>query len=287
MNIIAIDLGATNTRIALVDGRSGAVMQRHKIASTRSEYETSVQKIAHAVSGFPKAPIGIAVAGQLNEQRTIVKHAPNLDWHHVSLAEDLAKLTKRDVTLENDVRAAALGELRYGGLRDTKTTGLLVFWGSGIGGAVTHAGELVRGAHNLAGEIGHVPYSTKGPRCACGKRGCYEAYAGGHVLDRAARKLGLPNAAALPKERLGKATAITAQLIGCLAVALDPERIVLGGGLGLAHFNALASMVQGHKLPVHPGKLDVRKTPLGDDAGLLGAAAGAYLAKTSRKKRVD
>lgn len=167
VNIIAIDLGATNTRIALVDARSGAVMQRHKIASTRSEYESSVQKIAHAVSEFPKAPIGIAVAGQLNEQRTIIKHAPNLDWHNVSLADDLAKSTKREVTLENDVRAAALGELRYGGLRDTKATGLLVFWGSGIGGAVTHAGELVRGAHNLAGEVGHMPYSVKGPRCAC------------------------------------------------------------------------------------------------------------------------
>lgn len=270
---IAIDLGATNTRIAWVALGSGRRTRAQRIPSIVNNYQASLRIIADAVATYPDGPIGICVAGQLDKRQRVVLHAPNLQWRDVALARDLEKLTGRVVVLENDVRSAALGELRYGALRRTKSVGLVVFWGSGIGGAITLGRDLVRGFNHLAGEIGHVPLTSHGVACACGKTGCFEAYAGGHVLDQQARKRGLKSAKSLDDSTRAKAVALVGQLVGGLCVALDPECVVVGGGLGLAHLAGLKAEIATHLLTVHPGKLNVVATPLGDDAGMLGAVA--------------
>ena len=187
-------------------------------------------------------PVGLAVAGQLSPHGDKVLLAPNLKWSKVSLARDVAKKLGVRVQVENDVRAAARGELRFGALRGANT-GLCVFWGSGIGGAIVAHGQVVRGARALAGEIGHLTYKAGGKLCACGKRGCYEAYCGGHVLDRAAHRMNKAwhraadlSAGARSDVRaaavMETAKQVAGQLVGCLVTALDPDRVVIGGGLG-------------------------------------------------------
>ena len=281
--VLAIDLGATNTRLALVNGKTGRIFDKRRLASQAGDYAATLRELSSAIATCPKIPVGVAVAGQLDQKRQVVCHAPNLKWHQVALARDLARLTGRKVVLENDVRAAARGELRFGALRKVAGTGVCFFWGSGIGGAVTHAGKIDYGAANLAGEIGHVPYRSRGTLCACGKHGCYEAYAGGHVLDRKARRLGLADARELSASARGGlvlrgAVEVAAQLIGCLGIALDPGCIVVGGSLGVAHFAELSAGANAQRLPVRTLPWLIVPTPLGDDAGLLGVAAAAAAA---------
>jgi glucokinase len=287
MLAIGCDLGATHMRVALIDVAKGRIVARRKQASRVGEYALTMKALANEIIELQKlakgpCTVGVAVAGQLDAQRERVILAPNLAWSRAPLVRDLRERVGAVVRMENDVRAAARGEAGFGALRGQRGTAFCVYWGSGVGGAIVLDGEVVPGALALAGEIGHLTYRAGGRACPCGKRGCIEAYSGGHVLDRAARRMKLANGAALTRAArngdaraaavMTQAKAAVGQLIGNLTTALDPSCVVVGGSIGLSLFRELRPYVTPHLLPARSRALTLVRGELGDDAGLFGAA---------------
>ncbi|MGW2014640.1 ROK family transcriptional regulator [Streptomyces sp. NPDC001927] len=188
-------------------------------------------------------PAGVRLALPGLVSSGTVQQAPNLGWNRVpadrlfgeALAERWPGQGELPVTSDNEANAAALAELWFGALGDVRT--FLYLTGEiGVGGAIVVDGELLRGAHGFAGEIGHLPVDADGPLCRCGSRGCLEQYAGQSALLRAAGVAGveeLARAADAGEPRAVAAVEEAGRMLG-LALSgavnlLDPEAVVLGG----------------------------------------------------------
>ncbi len=194
-------------------------------------------------------PVGAALALPGLVSGGSVRQAPNLGWNEVPAQELFADALTAlrpghpalPVASENEANLAALAELWFGGLDDVRS--FLYLTGEiGVGGALVLNGELLRGAHGFAGEIGHVVVDPAGPECRCGSRGCLEQYAGQAALLRAAGVEDLGGASGvLELERRAEAgdpravaaVAEAGQMLGRVlsgAVNLiDPDAVVLGG----------------------------------------------------------
>ena len=180
--------------------------------------------------------------------------APNIGWRDLDVAESLAQKLKVPVRVENDVKAAALAEHLFGASRDIADF-VYVMGRSGIGGGLYLMGELYRGPHGLAGEIGHMKIVPGGRACGCGGQGCFEAYVSEKAIlsDLAARGHGARDVASVREAcEAGDpvARAVLAEAGRHLGLALanliniiSPRRIVLGGSLAqLAPFLLPAAM---------------------------------------------
>jgi predicted NBD/HSP70 family sugar kinase len=194
-------------------------------------------------------PVGaeLALPGLISEGT--VRHAPNLGWTRVAaegpFAETLAALRPGlpplPVRSENEANVAALAELWFGGLGDVRS--FLYLTGEiGVGGALVLDGELLRGAHGFAGEIGHVLVDPDGPECRCGSRGCLEQYAGQSALLRTAgidERTGAAGVAELERRAragedravaaLGQAGLMLGRVLSGAVNLFDPDTVVLGG----------------------------------------------------------
>jgi len=195
----------------------------------------------------------------LSRDGTLV-FAPNLQSASgADLAVVMTARLGRAVELANDADAAAVAEHRLGAARGIDEF-VMVTLGTGIGGGVVSEGRLVRGAHGFAGEIGHLVIDTSGPRCPCGKRGCWERYASGAGVARLAREAATAGRLRALVEQLGDAEAVRGEDVthaaaagdrealavleevgwwlalglSNLAAVLDPACFVLGGGLAEA-----------------------------------------------------
>ncbi|MDN3293578.1 ROK family protein [Streptomyces ficellus] len=178
-----------------------------------------------------------------------VRQAPNLGWNRVAaeglFGQALCALRPGRPALpvgsDNEANAAALAELWFGGLERVRSF-LYLSGEIGVGGALVVDGELMRGAHGFAGEIGHVVADAEGPECRCGSRGCLEQYAGQAALLRGAgidESAGLPGVAELEaRARAGDGRAVAAleragrmlgQVVSGAVNLLDPDAVVLGG----------------------------------------------------------
>ncbi|MFJ2589007.1 ROK family protein [Streptomyces sp. NPDC087538] len=194
-------------------------------------------------------PVGVALALPGLVSGGTVRQAPNLGWNRVP-AEDLfaAALARARpghealaVASENEANLAALAELWFGGLDDLRS--FLYLTGEiGVGGALVVNGELLRGAHGFAGEIGHVVVDAEGPKCRCGSRGCLEQYAGQAALLRAAGIAESGSGAGVAelerRARAGDGRAVAAvaeagrmlgRVLSGAVNLLDPDAVVLGG----------------------------------------------------------
>jgi glucokinase len=309
---IGIDLGGTNLRAAVIAPDSPAPVAAHRelVGDARSP-AAIVERIAAAVDRVARdaglaggAPVGVGIAAMLSDRRGTVANSPHLHWRDVPFGAQLAARLGPGAPLGvyNDVNAVTYGEYVDGAGRGA-TDVLGVYVGTGIGGGVIANGQLVEGASNAAGEIGHVKvaWGERAAPCACGQRGCVEAYVGGsYVLARIRKELagGARSAAAVlaggpehaTPNHVDQAAAagddwalgLWTELAPLLAVALgnaiailNPARLVLGGGL-LSRTPTLADMVLSALViatPVaHLDALTVVGAELGDDAGLVGAA---------------
>lgn len=277
---IGVDVGGTQTRVAAVEGGHIRVRRAFPTRGIR-EVEDAI-RVVLAAAGWPKpGTIGVGAPAPLDMRAGRILTCPNLPgWEKVAVREELGRAFGCPVYLANDATCAAIGELAFGGRgRDF----VYVTWSTGIGGGVVAGGEVVWGATGAAGEIGHIVLQVEGPPCACGKKGCLEALAGGASLARrGSEALGVPLSAQdlVRLAQAGDPVARDLVLTACQAVGqglaivhevLEPERIVLGGGitrswefLGPHVLFALQGMA---RTPPQ-----VTLTPLGDDAGLLGAA---------------
>jgi glucokinase len=288
--VIGIDLGGTNLRAAKLAGTAITEARREPIGEPRDP-QTIVERVARVVEDLaPDGPVGIGIAAMLCDRKGTVANSPHLRWRDVPFGALLAaRLGPRyRLGIYNDVNAVIWGEHVAGAARGCRDV-LGVYVGTGIGGGLIANGALVEGTTNCAGEIGHtkVRWDAQAAPCECGQRGCIEAYLGGAYLlrriraetgradtpgdvDRAAAA-GDPWALGLWRE-LAPLLAVT---LGNAVAVLNPERLVLGGGV-LARCPTLYRLVTEAMAETTNGPswgpLSVVLAELGDDAGLVGAA---------------
>jgi glucokinase len=306
---IGVDIGGTKILAGIVS-EDGDVRATARRATPRNDANDVLDLVADVVNelvaGTPEKldGVGLGVAGLVDAERSKVYFAPNLRWSQVPVRALLEASTGLPVVVENDGNVAAWGEYRFGagrGVRDLT----LVTVGTGIGGGIVINGALFRGAHGVAGEIGHINAVPDGRPCGCGRNGCLEQYASGNALVREARLLaaerrseagvllelgdgtpeGVQGVHVTEAAKAGDPVAMEAFAIAGtwlgrgladLAAVLDPEVFVIGGGVSEAGDLLLASARQtlADKLigqQNRPAPL-VRTAELGNTAGLVGAA---------------
>ncbi|MBM3832651.1 MAG: ROK family protein [Verrucomicrobia bacterium] len=291
-----IDIGGTKIAVGLVD-RSGQIVCRQSFA-TPKEFQSAVSSItltlgellrAQALEFSALAGLGIGCAGPVNPRTGLVNNPYTLPgWEGGNLITSLQSRVGLPVYLENDADAALLGESLAGAARGFDPVVMLTF-GTGIGGAALSGNAVFRGAAGEHPEIGHVPVMRGGAVCYCGRSGCLESIASGAAIEKAGQEHGFHTARDVfvaASVNNSRAKAIIDQALdatACAAWALLhtflPQRFVLGGGIIDDHFRLFASAIQqsidaAAMIPRH--EIAVVKAALGNDAGLVGAAALAF-----------
>jgi glucokinase len=314
---LGIDIGGTKVAGGLVapDGRILDTARRATPGASVSDTEDAIAGVVAdlvARHAGPVVGVGVGAAGWFDRTGDTVLFSPHLAWRHAALRKDLAARLRRPLWVGNDADAAAWAEYRYGAARGADLA-LMITLGTGIGGGIVIDGRLQRGAHGVAGEWGHMRVVPDGRLCACGNRGCWEQYASGTALGQTAREVATssPAAAARLLERVdGDAARLTGedvaaaaadgdalalelvtevgswlgQGIADLAAVLDPEVVVIGGGVSKLGELVLAPARErlDRALPgrgFRPGPRIVGAA-LGPQAGLVGAADLVRLAVT-------
>ncbi len=233
--------------------------------------------------------VGAGMAGFTDGKKGIVIQSPNMPGvDNLELAKVLGEGLKIPAYIDNDATVAAWGEYLFGGYNDV-TDMLVVTLGTGIGGGLVLDGKLYRGAHGMAGEIGQMPYTPDGPQCPGGSKGCLEHYVGkAGLMEDYRTRAGLTEAVG-PKiihERAvdGDQSAIDAfnqyghhlgVILAGSANLLDLGAVVLTGGIIGAwdqFHGALANSFRDHLITPLKDTLNVSRTTLGGNAGILGAA---------------
>ncbi|MFN2161703.1 MAG: ROK family protein [Candidatus Promineifilaceae bacterium] len=245
---VGLDIGGTKTAV-LVSDRSMNVLGWGTAPTVTSSPQALVEGIYRAVEDVLAArglatddllAVGAGVPGMVDPQTGIVQLAVNLNLHTFPLGSALSERFGVPVVLENDVRAASLGAYRW--LKNISPQRFMAYLsiGTGISAGLVADGRLYRGAHGMAGEIGHVIFDPDGDRCACGLSGCLETISAGPSIARqwahnggtaeevfAAAKQG-DLAAQLVIQQAAQGVARAVQL---LVMAYDVDRVVLGGGV--------------------------------------------------------
>lgn len=290
--IVAVDVGGTSMKAAVL-ASDGAVLRRATVGSFEVggdallTLEALVVELLGAVDGgAASAAIGIATPGLVHPDSGRVEFAANLGWRDLDLGASLQTGLGVPVRVEHDARAAGRAELAaFSGSGVVPRDFLFVPIGTGISAAVISAGAMVTGALGAAGEIGHVIAVPGGALCACGQRGCVEAYASASAIARRYRMQGgsadLDSsgiAGLLGRDPLATSTwheAVDALAAGIAAATalLDPQVVVIGGGLasaGPALLDPLRVAV-GERLLWRRAPA-IERTAVGPTAGLIGAA---------------
>jgi glucokinase len=305
--MIGLDIGGTKISGSVVDP-DGTILAKGRKDTPAQDPVAIVEAAATLIRelSFEReiAAVGVACAGFIDRTGSTVLFAPNLAWRDLPLKQLLESALHLPVTIENDANAAAWGEFRFGAAVGTDDM-VLVTVGTGIGGGVVTNGVLLHGAFGIAAELGHMRVVPGGLRCGCGNRGCWEQYASGTALVREARELVLsetPHAARLSELCGGDPDGLTGpdvtraaaegdpaalELVSDLgtwigegaasvAAVLDPELIVLGGGVaeagGLLVDPAVAAFRRHLTGRGHRPEARFVLASLGNDAGMIGVA---------------
>lgn len=304
---IGVDIGGTKIAAGVVDeqGRIIAQAVRPTPARDPAALESAVaDAVGELREQHPVAAVGIGAAGFVGSDRRTVVFAANLAWRDRPLAERVEALVGLPVIVENDANAAGWAEFRFGPAAQADTM-LMMTVGTGLGGAIVLDGRLVRGRWGFAGEIAHMNLVPDGQWCGCGNRGCLEQYTSGTALVRSARAQALtgdPLLAPLLERAEGRAERIDGPLItlmaedgdpGCrrelaelglwlgrgaasIAAVLDPEIIVIGGGVSEAGDLLLAPAREAYARSLtaraHRPLAPFTAAEHGNRAGIIGAA---------------
>ncbi len=190
--VVGIDLGATKIDLGLIDPQDSIVARRHISTNENEGARAVVERIAQSVTELKgelpanenTTALGICTPGPVDHQSGMLLDPPNLPTlHHTPLRQMLADRLKVPVSLEHDAKAAALGEFYYGAGQNEHSMVYIVV-GTGVGAAIIVDGQIYRGLHNFAGEVGHITLDRHGELCSCGSRGCVETYMSGPWLAR-------------------------------------------------------------------------------------------------------
>ena len=312
-HVLAADVGGTTTRTALVD-RSGRLAHRRTVPTRASEGRDAstdrlvaeLGRIVELARSLDVVGIGISVAGPTDPETGVLYQPPNLQgWDGYSLKPVLERRLSMRTSVANDASLAALAEHRYGAGRGLRHV-IYITVSTGIGGGLILDGKLYGGARGLAGELGHIIIDRNGPLCNCGNTGCLESLCSGTAVARIAReRLAAGESSALLGMADGDAAKVDAPAVAAAARAGDrlatdimdevstnlgiglvsiinafyPDVIAIGGGMSqdlemmLPRIN---EQIDRHALGRGLGRVPVVKSELGDDAGIMGAAALAF-----------
>ncbi|SEL22899.1 ROK family protein [Nonomuraea pusilla] len=302
---LAVDIGGTKIAAALVDGE-GRLAERRRVPTPASEGGEAIMAAVAAVSapllaagGSRVVACGIGTAGVVDGRGRVASATDLLTgWAGTDVKGVAERTLGLPAVVMNDCHAAGAGESRLGAARDAETA-LVVAVGTGIGGALCRSGAPVTGRTGTAGSIGHVPAPPPpalphGPapaprRCSCGATDHVEAYASGPAVERAYREAA---GRALPLAEIGRraaagdadaervigdAATLLGRVLAGAANLLDPDVIVIAGGVSLLGPPLLAPLASAFRAEALPGPRDipVRAAALGGDAVLVGAGTHA------------
>jgi len=301
---VGIDIGGTKIAGGVV-AEDGTIVEQLRVSTpvdTAALADAVAGMVGELASRHDVHAVGVAAAGFIDASRSVIIHAPNIDWTNAPLRADLEGRIGRPVTLENDANAAGWGEYRFGAGR-ASTNMVMLTLGTGVGGAVVTDGALLVGGNGIGGELGHIRFIRGGRPCGCGQNGCLEQYASGRALQReiaeiadaggigdalaAARNADgiVPGAAMSRLVREGDAGALEAvnrvatalgEACGEFQAVLDPNLFVIGGGVAQLGERLLEPVRLAYETSL-PGYGDrpvaeFAIATLGNDAGLIGVA---------------
>ena len=309
---LVMDLGGSQIRAAVAD-RSGRISHRRAVPTLShlgrddvvERLLATLREVAGEVGPDSLVGLGAAVASPTEPDTGIMRKAPSLPgWDGFSLRPVLEAGFPLAVSLANDATLATLGEHLFGAGRGYDNVIYLTV-STGIGGGVVAGGKLYTGAWGFAGELGHMTIDRNGPRCNCGNVGCLEVLASGGATARMAMERLDAGEASVLRHRLDAGEALDARQVagaaeegdglalnvmreagtnlgrGIVSIihAFDPDVVVVGGGMSNS-FDLLRPWVlqeiERHAMPHQRGGVEVVRSRLGDDAGLIGAGILAF-----------
>lgn len=313
---VGLDLGGTSLFAAVVDMKKQTVLATAK-RKTRAEQgaDAVVERLARTATDAIKSAgltpqkiggLGVGVPGPILPEQGIVVRCANLGptWDNYPLAQRLSALLPAPIVLDNDVNVGAVGEHAFGAGAGTQDL-LAIFVGTGVGGGIILGGKLRVGPHYSAGEIGHTVLQEGGALCGCGQAGHAEALCSRSAIERyisEAVEAGRPSLAielwresgketmtsgiigdayeqgdTVTREAVARAQHYLGLLIANCANTLDPEIVVVGGGMLERFGEAYLGPVRAAAMPHYINPIAAEETPivpasLGDRAGAVGAA---------------
>ena len=299
-----IDLGGTTVKIAYFD-ETGNMLDKWEIPTVTANNGAQIlPDIAASIRGYMDAHqiadtsvlgLGIGVPGPVNS-KGIVNKCINLGWGVFNIAEELTKLTGFPVKAGNDANVAALGEFWKGGGMGCNNV-VFITLGTGVGGGIVIEGNLLHGAHGSGAELGHMVINrNETVPCNCGKYGCVEQYCSATGIVRMAKNYLSANAVSSSLNAVENLTckdifdaakagdeaagaileqvyALLGEFLGNVCSVVNPEMVVIGGGVSKAGQVLIDGGVPHFKKYVFhaASKVDFALASLGNDAGAYGA----------------
>lgn len=285
-----IDVGGTKC-LGVVINADHSITSEHDIVHEVRHPTPHASKLVDALAVLAGElgdvdSLGVGVPGLITLDG-VMRASPNIPGSvDIAVGPELSARLGRHVHIDNDGNLAALAEWRYGAGRGARNMWMVTL-GTGIGGGHVLEGKVQRGVNGFAGEIGHMVVNPDGPRCTCGRKGCWEVYASGRGLKMLAA--GEPGESVIERARRGDADAVTVLEAFARWVALglsnltnisDPDVIVIGGGVS-ENADVMMPIVRrwfvellySPEQRTHP---DLRIAQLGEHAGAIGAALLAH-----------
>jgi glucokinase len=305
---IGIDIGGTNITVALVTG-NGEILRKIRFPTRAEEGKTKTIKcILKALGAIMKGlrsnsieGIGIGAAGDIDQDRGVVRFSPNLLWKDVPIVRLIREKFNLKVVLDNDANAAAWATYILETGRKVKNL-LCITLGTGVGGGIILNGRIYHGASGSAGEIGHMTLNPQGQRCRCGNYGCLETYIGSaYIVKKAIREIRKGEKSLIKKIAGGNLKSVTPETIQAAALKgdklarriwkeageylgialsgvinlLNPEVMVFGGGVARAGeliFKPMKAEIRKRTFKTPFEKVKFTCTRFGEDLGVIGAA---------------
>ncbi len=310
--IVSVDMGGTKILASVLNSKKGIIARQKKPTNTESGTKVYVKDIAELITKVVVSSklkkqnivaVCLGVPGSVNPKTGIIGLAPNLGIKNYNMKAELEKLIPYPVLLENDVNLGALGVKNYG-IGKSATNMLAVFVGTGIGGGVVIDKKMYRGFNFVAGEIGHMLVQKNGPKCGCGKKGCFEAIASRTAVvnniiydikklkkksvladlvksNQRIKSGSLKNAIAKKDKVVIKRITESCETIGGVLASvcnlMNFDMIVLGGGVIEALGNFMMPIIkrefQNHVFDAAAKGVKIVASKLGDDAAIYGGLA--------------
>lgn len=311
--VIGVDMGATSVDIALADFRGELLLRHRESIDVKQGPDPVLDRVAAIMQDLiqqAKIPndkvrsIGIGVPGPVDFLNGVLSMPPIMPgWERYPIRTKIQEtFPLATVVVDNDVNVMALGELRSGVGKGVDNF-IFVKVGTGIGAGIIVDGGIYRGSNGCAGDIGHIQADRNGPICHCGNVGCVEAMASGSALARQAMQAAQSGRSPILAEYLAAGvTSLTAEHIGMAAHAGDkvameliktsgtligevlagvvnffnPSLILIGGGvanIGTQFLSTIRRGILSRSLPLSTQHLRIDYSPMGEDAGVIGAVA--------------